>query len=185
MLIDRIASRWAKALYEMTEELGKTDPMKQEVEDFLTLLNESKALQLFFRSPAIPKEKKLKVFEKSFQNKMDELLYRYIRKLIQHHREDILHAILKAYVDYYYAQKGIVIARVESAISLNEEEKEKLRSRLKAFLGSEVLLEEKIKPSLIGGFRVFVGDKLLDETILHKLNELRKRFSLQPFIEVI
>lgn len=185
MLVERIAYRWAKAFYELTEELQMTALMKEEVESFLSLLHQSKELQNFFRSPVISKDKKIAVFQKVFKDSINELLYRYINKLIQYRREDILHQILRAYLEYYYDRKGIVIARVESAVPLLEEEKEKLKQRLREALNADVVFEEKIKPELIGGFRVFIKDKLLDETILHKLNNLRKKFSLKPYIEVI
>ena len=67
-----------------------------------------------------------------------------------------------------------VKAEVTSAIELTEKEKEQLRQRLSAQYGEAMTFTFQVDPSLLGGLRVRVGDKLIDTSIASRLATLRE-----------
>lgn len=65
-------------------------------------------------------------------------------------------------------------AEITSAIELTEKEKEQLRHRLRAEYGEGTTFTFQVDPSLLGGLRVRVGDKLIDTSIASRLATLRE-----------
>lgn len=65
-------------------------------------------------------------------------------------------------------------ALVESAVTLTDSELKQLAQLLSSIFKKNLKLNLKIKPALIGGFRVIVGDWKLDATLREQLNLLRE-----------
>jgi len=68
------------------------------------------------------------------------------------------------------------VAYVKTATALTEKEKEALGERITSLFGKYYYLEIEVDPSLIGGLTVEAGDKVLDESVLGKINKLEKHF---------
>jgi F0F1-type ATP synthase delta subunit len=49
---------------------------------------------------------------------------------------------------------------------------------VKSVLGKEVLLEQRINPDLIAGVRVFVENRMIDQSALGRLEGLQRRLKL-------
>jgi F-type H+-transporting ATPase subunit delta len=67
------------------------------------------------------------------------------------------------------------IARVTSAVQLNDAEKRKLESKLSAKFGSDAEFEYVVNPEVLGGVVVRVGDKVLDGSVAGKLAALKEQ----------
>ncbi len=70
---------------------------------------------------------------------------------------------------------GAQVARITSAVPLTPDEKEAFRQRIHARFGSEVDLDFRVDPSILGGVIVQVGDKVIDGSVASKLNSLHER----------
>lgn len=74
----------------------------------------------------------------------------------------------------YDADSGVVKAKLITAQDLAAQDRSQIIDVLKSRYGvGEVVLEEVVDPSLIGGFRVEVFDEVLDVSILNKLKKLQ------------
>ena len=65
-------------------------------------------------------------------------------------------------------------AEITSAIELTDSEKEKLRKRLVDEYGAGLTFSFSVDPSLMGGLRVRVGDRLIDNSVATRLATLRE-----------
>jgi F-type H+-transporting ATPase subunit delta len=65
-------------------------------------------------------------------------------------------------------------AEITSAIELTDGEKEKLRKRLADEYGAGLTFSFSVDPSLMGGLRVRVGDRLIDNSVATRLATLRE-----------
>lgn len=66
---------------------------------------------------------------------------------------------------------------VTTAVPLNAEEKERYQAALKAELGPEAEVNFAIDPSILGGVIVRVGDQVIDDSVVAKLEGMRTRLS--------
>lgn len=64
------------------------------------------------------------------------------------------------------------VAKIETCISLTKTEKTQIETVLAKTLGHEVLLEEIIRPEVLGGYRIQVGDWIVDMTIKSQLEQM-------------
>lgn len=65
---------------------------------------------------------------------------------------------------------------VESATELDAGSKQRVESGLAAEHGSNLNIQYKVNPSLLGGLRVRVGDDVLDGSVQGRLDRLSKAF---------
>jgi F-type H+-transporting ATPase subunit delta len=68
-------------------------------------------------------------------------------------------------------------AEVTSAIALSDDEKEQIRKRLIAEHGEGLSFSFDVDPALLGGLRVRVGDRLIDNSVASRLATLRESLS--------
>ena len=67
-------------------------------------------------------------------------------------------------------------ARVESAITLSESQKQNVQTSLGRLKGSEVTVEFAENADLIGGMRVKIGDDVFDGSVKTRLTRLGEKF---------
>lgn len=65
-------------------------------------------------------------------------------------------------------------AEITSAIELSDSEMDELRKRLTAEYGAGLTISFAVDPSLMGGLRVRVGDRLIDNSVATRLATLRE-----------
>ena len=68
-------------------------------------------------------------------------------------------------------------ATVTSALPLSSDETQRIENSLKDQLGSEVEIEFRVNPSILGGLVVRVGDKVVDGSVSGKLAALEQSLS--------
>jgi F-type H+-transporting ATPase subunit delta len=68
-------------------------------------------------------------------------------------------------------------AEVTSAVALSNEEQAQLRRSLAARYGNELTFAFHVDPSLMGGLRVRVGDRLIDTSVATRLQTMRETLS--------
>lgn len=74
-------------------------------------------------------------------------------------------------------QAAPIKAEVTSAIELSLEDQEKLRNSLQARYGNSLVFTFHVNPSLMGGLRVRVGDRLIDTSVASRLQSMREVFA--------
>ncbi|MCL2706996.1 MAG: ATP synthase F1 subunit delta [Dehalococcoidia bacterium] len=77
-------------------------------------------------------------------------------------------------LDAHYGVSGAEVAEVTTAIALDDEYKLVLGKKLGDIIGRPVVIKAKVDPSIVGGIRIRVGDKLIDGSLRHKLDMLSK-----------
>jgi F-type H+-transporting ATPase subunit delta len=86
--------------------------------------------------------------------------------------------VAKEFIVQYNLYRSIQVAEVVTTTALTEAQRAQVVALVKQISGlKEVQLQEKINPSLIGGFVLNVNDRQLDESISSKLNALRVQFT--------
>lgn len=71
-------------------------------------------------------------------------------------------------------QQAPVKAEVVSAVELSEQEKDSIRQSLSKQFGGDLSFAFRVDPSLMGGLRVRVGDRLIDTSVASRLSALRE-----------
>lgn len=96
--------------------------------------------------------------------------------LVESRRTNELDLIVRD-IEFHLAEKGIMQVSVISAFELTSETKKAIESFVKAKTrASHVSLENNIDPKVLGGVKITVPGRELDQTALHQLTVLKTRF---------
>jgi len=104
------------------------------------------------------------------------------RIVVQKKREAILQEIAVEFVNQYNKIKGIYTATITTATTLDPETRESVIALVKKETGGEVILTELVDAQVIGGYKLKIGDRQIDETISGKLQELKLKLIDQSYI---
>ena len=99
----------------------------------------------------------------------------FLYLLVDRARIGYLPEIVEAYHELADAQAGRVRANVKVAQSLTEADLERLRAVLQAGTGKQVVIEQTVDSSIIGGVVANVGGRVYDGSIKTQLETLRSR----------
>ena len=178
----RIASRYAKSLIDLAIEKGK---MNRVLEDITLFVNATKNrdLMLLLKSPIVKPDKKEKVMDALFKDRIDPLTHSFIQIILRKGRESQLPEIAQEFMNQYREIEGISIVNIVSAEPLSAETVESIRKKLveSKLTHGNVQFNTSIDKDLIGGFVISFEDKLYDASVKHQLDELRKEFSNKEY----
>lgn len=80
---------------------------------------------------------------------------------------------IQAFLSKVSAQtKKEKIAKVESSVSLTIQEKEDIENMLRRLLGRDIEVQCVVKPEILGGLRIQVGDWVADTTLANELTQM-------------
>lgn len=174
-----VARRYAQALYEQADENGEVDAIDEDVRAVQQSLEDSRELTLLFERPIVQRAKKRTVVEELFEGRVEPLTLRFLKLLIKKKRDALVSDVMRTYRALRDEQRGVVTARVRTALPLDDTEREKLKSELENLTGQTVRLETRQDESLIGGVVVRIGDTVYDGSARHQLESLHDRMEEQ------
>lgn len=181
MINRRIARRYTTALYEIGAEAKSLDKMQTDFSLIRKTIESSKDLQVFLKSPIINSEKKSAVLTDLFKGNIGDTADKLIELLCEKHRESFLHDIAVDFEDVINEHKGISEVKITTAIEINEDEKKNLVESLKKRLGKDLLPSFTVDTEIKGGFIAQVKDTIIDASIRHQLDNLRKQLTSGSF----
>jgi F-type H+-transporting ATPase subunit delta len=179
----RVASRYAKSLIGLAQDHGKLDMVHEDMALIRKTVDENRELGLLLDSPIVKSDKKQVILHKIFSGKIGEMSLKFIDILVRKHREHLIDDVAEEVEQQYLLIKGVVQAKVISAIPITGDEREEVLRVVRELDGrSEVQLTELIDKSIIGGFVITVGDKQLDYSVIGRLEKYRQEFSKNQYI---
>ena len=81
--------------------------------------------------------------------------------------------MIRAFRAMLARHRGETGATVIAAAKLTEAQITALKQALKAALGNEVMLDQRVDPSLLGGLVVKVDSRMIDSSLRTRLNSLK------------
>ena len=173
----RVAVRYAKSLISLAIENKKLEKVKADIDLLNSLCLEVRPFYNFIKNPIINSYRKLGIFKKLFENRIDDLSYKFIEIITKKGREDILPEIGDEFIKEYRTYKNIEIVAIATPIELDEELKNEFISLTKKLVGKDktVEIQEEVNKDLLGGYILRIGDKQIDDSVSSKLRDLKKK----------
>ncbi|MFC2133274.1 ATP synthase F1 subunit delta [Bacteroidota bacterium] len=171
-----ITSRYAKALIELAEEKKSLEEVSKDIRLVYDTFSISKELKSVMASPVLRNDKKAEILKAIFQKNIKQDVMNFLLFVVDKRREEYLFAILKRYLELHDDKMGIVNANVSSPAVMNDAQIKKLSESLQKFTGKKVKINTKESKDLIGGFVVKIGDTVIDASVDHQLEMLKKKF---------
>ena len=171
---DIISERYGSALYDLASEKKCIDNILNDFEVVEKVMKGNSELRQVLKSPLVNSDEKLnillKIFSKSNLNNLTETFFKVLNN---NKRISKLISIILQFKKINSEKRGDITADVTSANELSEEEKSNITNQLKNSLGQKLSLNFDVDKDIIGGLIVKVGSKMIDTSIVNKINKLK------------
>ncbi|MBV4358083.1 ATP synthase F1 subunit delta [Pinibacter aurantiacus] len=179
----RLATRYAKSLFELAVEKGQVDTVYNDMLVLQAICNASPEFKRILNSPIIKADKKKSILEAVTSGKISEMTARFNTLLVQKGRESEMSDIITAFVKEYKVYKGIKTLKLTTAVPVSDEIKKELIEKVqKKTQVKNIELEEVVNPDIIGGFILQVDDMEVDTSVSFYLNQVKKQFLNNDFV---
>jgi F-type H+-transporting ATPase subunit delta len=171
--MEEIAQVYARALFEVASEHGKLDLVREQLGQFAAALNDNGDLRVFFFSPYFSTEEKKDGLHRALEG-ADPAIVNFLETLLERHRMPVIFRIRDAYERLWDEENRLLPVEVTSAVGLDDATVRSIGERIGEQTGQRVELTSKVDPSILGGIVLRVGNSILDASIKHRLDQLRK-----------
>ena len=169
-----VGHRYAQALFELALDGDMVEPVLSDLERLKRLLAESQDLARLVASPAFTSEEKRKGLEAvAAKAGFTALSVKFLGLLAENRRASALVQVIDAFRRLYDKHRGVVSARVTTAVKLTSGQLVGVQKALAQALGQEPEIETAVDPSILGGIKVKVGSRLYDASLKTKLDTLK------------
>jgi len=168
-----VGRRYARAILDVAAREGDYDRWLQDLRALEEALAEPE-MEAFLNNPNFTPASKLQVIAQLLPG-MSELEGNLVKLLIHRRRTEVLAAIRAELERLVDERRGLLRAEVTTAIDLDPVRAARVASRLADITGKQIVLEQRVDPSILGGIIVRMGDRLLDGSLAGRLQALRQR----------
>lgn len=177
MIEGSLARRYSRALFELAKEAGQEEAVGVEIEQFLAAYSSSE-LQPVLSNPAFGVDVRKKILSQVMQSQQfSSLTVRFLSLLLERDRLAHLAGIVSCYRRLLNQAKGRVEAKVVSASALDATMIERVRAQLRGISGKEVVLQQEVDASLLGGLLVELEGKVYDGSVRTQLEKMKQRIA--------
>ncbi|GMA63541.1 ATP synthase F1 subunit delta [Alicyclobacillus fastidiosus] len=177
MLSGAVINRYARGLLAYAQAHGATDEIDAQLGQLGSALDASADLKALLAHPVLTLDMKLSTIDKLFAGKLRKDLHNFIALLVERHRGIYVSAIAQRYHELVDELKGRLEVDIEAAQPLSEAQTEAIVARLAQSYGKDIHPVVRVNPSLIAGYRIQVGNRVLDATTENALRQFRNRLA--------
>jgi F-type H+-transporting ATPase subunit delta len=169
--ISTIARPYAVAAYKLAKE-KKALAQWSEMLSFATAVANDVNMQAYIQDPKVVSADLEAAFLKVCGDKLNEHGQNLVKVLVEYGRLAILPAIAEAFEDLKAQEEGTLEAQIIASAKPSAAETKDLVKRLEAKFGKKIEATVSVDPEMIGGFKIIVGDTVIDASVRGQLQNL-------------
>jgi F-type H+-transporting ATPase subunit delta len=170
-----VAARYAKALFLVTEKRGQTTAALEDLQGVCEVLRPGTPVAGYFSSPQLRMTDKREALKRSLHGRALPIVAVFTDLLLRKKRLGELLAILEEFRSLVERAQGIQRAHVVSAVPLTRDEMNRLVPELERVTGATMRMTSEVDPTVLGGVRVRIGDRVIDRTVRTLLESISKQ----------
>ncbi len=172
----RAAIRYAKAILETASSKNVAKEVSADMFLIASTIKSNSELSTFIQNPTIKVEIKESALLEVFAN-TNQVTKSMFHLLYENKRFEILAEITSEYNKLFDILNGVEVAKVTTAIAMDEDLETKVKAKIATFSDKKVSIENIVDPSIIGGFILRIGDKQYNASVANRLQVLKRELS--------
>ncbi|WP_265445320.1 F0F1 ATP synthase subunit delta [Acetivibrio straminisolvens] len=170
-----VNTRYAEALIDVTEEKNSTDEVLKNFAAILKLLEQNPEFYSFLLDPQVRIENRKRAIMNIFSGRVQEELVNFLMLLVDKGRLKNIGTIADEYFRLANERKNILIMTIISAYPLEEMQIDRIKKKYKKLYNKiDVKAKLVVDKSLIGGVKIQIGDRVIDDSIKARLDSLKE-----------
>ncbi|HEU4585662.1 MAG TPA: ATP synthase F1 subunit delta [Gemmatimonadaceae bacterium] len=170
-----IARSYAETLVELARRAGDLEGWGAMIDEVAGALTADPRLVRFLQTPRVSARVKNEVIGKAFADRLPRLFVRFLQSVVTHRRQHLISEIAFEYHAIVDELEGRVHADVTLAKEPDPELVQSIAEQLSRVLEKKVVPHVVLRPEILGGAIVRVGDTVMDGSVRHRLTRLRTR----------
>ncbi len=160
-----VSSRYARALFLVTERRRETAPALEDLKGVRDLLAPGSAVASFLAAPQVRLADKRSALAGALEGRVIRSVAAFVDLLLRKKRLGLLNEITGEFESLVEGSQGIRRAQVVSAVPLTDAERTRLIEALRGLTQANIKLTAEVDASVTGGAMVRIGDRVVDRTV--------------------
>ena len=172
----RAAIRYAQAILDIASDKNVLEAVGADMKIIASTIKGNAELSNFIHNPTLKVEVKESAMTAIFAD-ANEVTKKLFRLLKENKRFEILGIIAVEYTKLYDEKSGIEVAKVITAIEMDEALRTQILAKIATLTTKKVTIESTVDPSIIGGFILRIGDQQYNASVANRLQILKRELS--------
>ncbi len=176
--MSQLASRYATALFEVTQKNGITAETLDSLLALSSALESNPRVREALKAPLLTDKDKEEILNNALGGSPSREVETFIKLLAKNNRLNEIPLMAAAFENKVSTNKGIMKGTVSSATELSPDEKSRVQKMIENKLKTTVELSYQTKPEMIGGIEAKVGSYIFEDSVkshMSKLNDFITR----------
>ena len=169
-----VGDRYAESLFDLAKEENKVTQYLDDIKLVGEVLDSDPQIVQFFNHVLIENDKKIQLLDQSFKGNVDQYVLNFLKLLVQSRRIRYIDDIVKSYINLSNQYLGIEEGMIYTPYELTDQQIQDIEKAISQKENKKVTLKVSIDPSLLGGIKVQIANRIYDGTIKHKVEMLKK-----------
>jgi len=166
-----IARRYTVGLFGYAQEHGVLNVVDAGLKVVADAVADHVEFKHLLEHPLITADRKTVMVNEVFGQAVDPVVTRFVKLLIDNGRADQIQDVYASFHTLAEDARGVVEVTVESALPLNADQVAEIEKELSSVFNKKAQAVVQVKPELIAGYRVQVGNRVLDATVKAALRQ--------------
>ena len=171
--MESVASRYGLALYSLALEENKIDSWQKDVKTLKSIFEENTDFIMILGSSFISLEERLEIVEKTLVG-VDKNIIGLIDVIMENNRTDLILDVFESFNSYCNQYRGVSEGLIYSTLKLDQTVIDQIEKKISKIENNKVELKNIIDPSLIGGVKIVIKDRIYDGSIKHNIEMMKK-----------
>ncbi len=171
----RVASRYARALFEAAKKADIISSVADDLEGVAHALLNNDGFRRFLESPLRSKADKINLVTTVFGDRVTALTLSAVRLMVEKKREGILLEVREQYLDLKRVHEGRLKVKIMSATPLESGQRDAIVKKIEGATKRTVEAEEILDPKLLAGVKVEYDGYVMDGTVQGNYEKLREQ----------
>ena len=169
-----VGDRYAESLFDLAKEENKVTQYLDDIKLVGEVLDSDPQIVQFFNHVLIENDKKIQLLDQSFKGNVDQYVLNFLKLLVQSRRIRYIDDIVKSYINLSNQYLGIEEGMIYTPYELTDQQIQDIEKAISQKENKKVTLKVSIDPSLLGGIKVQIANRIYDGTIKNKVEMLKK-----------
>ena len=169
-----VVKRYVKALFEIAEAEGKIGSVERDMAALDKILNEAPSIRKYCQKRHESISMELTFVKTAFIPYIGEYTQRLILTAVGNRRLAAIPLLSSAFKMLMDEKGDKAEVLVESAVKLEPGVIKQIKNKMVARTGKKVIMNTKILPEILGGFRIIWQNRIIDMSALGRLKRVRQ-----------
>lgn len=176
-LTDALIDSGRQAAFASAETAGTLDTVEEELFRFGRILEANGQLRTLLSDVTARADRKVELLDRLVDDRATPVTVSLLRQAVRTPRVRHVDSAVEELTELAARRRRRSVAEVRSARPLSVEQENRLGETLSRIYGRPIAITVDVDPKVLGGLRVTVGDEVIDGTVAHRLDEVRRRLA--------